>query len=667
MAHLDRRLRFFLANILLLVATAAPSFAQRSSGISPADLEKMIGNQEVRLEPHEIARFQPLGWDSQIDSASISPSGDRLVVTSNLFSTEVAVVDLETGEAIISLEGHEDDVSFADFSPDGKRIVTASDDKTARVWDAATGKQTLNLAGHSARVRYATYSADGRKIATTSDDGTIKVWDARSGEETLTIETSATRATNVSFSPDGKRILAPVSKTFVIWDAATGSKIVTSPEHIDYLRRAKYSPNGDLIVAVVGRNLATIRDAVSLEEKSTLFGRGGRWGVGLSIDFSPDGTKIVTGGENAKAIIWDTATGLALTTRELTKYSSDTSTALFTPAGDRIVTTNRSGYVQVWDVVERGEHRILAWHFGRVLAAAFSPSGEFIITGGQDGNTVVWDVHAGAPINSFFHRAPIYSIDVSPDGETFIVGYNTLEEGILSDTVVGFAEIRNFKTGEIIHKSDKLNIVKDVKYSPDGSRFLVTSGSRVLVYNTQGRNLLLILSAHNGDVRSVNFSPDGSKIATASEDRTARLWDAYTGEELRVLFQHKTWVTGASFSADGDYVLVTTTQGSNVVDAETARPVLSINGYRGGGWESDYSANGEWILTAGPGAASFLSDAGTGDAIQLLSGHAKNANGGVFSDDGRYVATTGDDSTVRIWKNRAHPANQTDAAPNAMD
>ncbi len=78
----------------------------------------------------------------------------------------------------LTLKGHTDRVRSASFSPDGSRIVTASVDRTAKVWDAQTGAEVLTLKGHTGVVRSASFSPDGSRIVTSGEDGTAKVWDA---------------------------------------------------------------------------------------------------------------------------------------------------------------------------------------------------------------------------------------------------------------------------------------------------------------------------------------------------------------------------------------------------------------------------------------------------------------------------------------------------------
>lgn len=122
---------------------------------------------------------------------------------------------------LVSLEGHRGMVNSAAFSADGTRVVTASDDKTAKVWDAHSGKELLTLQGHQLEVQSAAFSADGTRVVTASSDQTAKVWDAHSGKELLTLKGHQERVNSAAFSADGTRVVtASWDKTAKVWDLA---------------------------------------------------------------------------------------------------------------------------------------------------------------------------------------------------------------------------------------------------------------------------------------------------------------------------------------------------------------------------------------------------------------------------------------------------------------
>jgi Tol biopolymer transport system component len=157
--------------------------------------------------------------------ASFSPDGRRIVTASD--DTTARVWDAESGREIARLQAYEGTVRSASFSPDGLRIVTASSDKTARVWDAASGAEIALLRGHDAMVNGASYSRDGRRIVTASDDTTARVWDAASAQEIVVLRAHSERVLSASFSPDGRRIVtASFDRTARVWDVSRTATIL---------------------------------------------------------------------------------------------------------------------------------------------------------------------------------------------------------------------------------------------------------------------------------------------------------------------------------------------------------------------------------------------------------------------------------------------------------
>src|SRR5580704_1782493 len=126
--------------------------------------------------------------------------------------------DVELGKEGIELRGHDGRVNDGNFSPNGSRVVTASDDRTARVWNVATGKQLLVLRGHDNGVHSARFSPDGRWIVTASDDTTARVWYAENGREYFTLIGHRGPVFEASFSPDSQSIVtASGDGTARIW------------------------------------------------------------------------------------------------------------------------------------------------------------------------------------------------------------------------------------------------------------------------------------------------------------------------------------------------------------------------------------------------------------------------------------------------------------------
>jgi len=200
------------------------------------------------------------------------------------------------------LAGHERNVTSAAFSPDGTRIVTASGDKTARIWDAATAKEIAVLRGHDGFVTSAAFSPDGTRIVTASADKTARIWDAATAKEIAVLRGHDGFVTSAAFSPDGTRIVtASWDKTARLWDAATAKEIAVL-RHEQFVASAAFSPDGGRIVTAAGDKTPRLWDAATAKEIAVLRGHDG---FVTSAAFSPDGTRIVTAAGDKTARIWD--------------------------------------------------------------------------------------------------------------------------------------------------------------------------------------------------------------------------------------------------------------------------------------------------------------------------------------------------------------------------
>jgi serine/threonine protein kinase len=170
--------------------------------------------------------------------------------------------------SLAELRGHGGDVTSAAFSPDGTRIVTASDDTTARVWDAATGASLAELRGHGGDATSAAFSPDGTRIVTASWDRTARVWDAATGAALAELRGHGGDVTSAAFSPDGTRIVtASRDQTARVWDAVTGASLAELTGHTEWLLSAAFSPDGTRIVTASEDGSARVWDSVPYRER----------------------------------------------------------------------------------------------------------------------------------------------------------------------------------------------------------------------------------------------------------------------------------------------------------------------------------------------------------------------------------------------------------------
>ena len=337
-----------------------------------------VPEAELQLDgaSHDLQERLVLRHEDGVNSAAFSPDGKRIVTASSDNTTRIweAASGKPIGEP---LKGHADKVLSAAFSPDGKRIVTASSDRTARMWDVASGEPIGEPLRERGWVYSAIFSADGKRIVTATDDNTATIWNATTGKaigEPLKGHKDWVRS--AAFSPEGKRIVtASADKTARIWDAASG-KPVGEPlrGHDDEVNSAAFSPYGKRIVTASSDNTTRIWDAATGKAiGEPLRGHGGPV---RSAAFSPDGKRIVTASDDKTARIWDAANGKPIG-GPLGGHDGGLNSAAFSPDGKRIVTASSDNTARIWDA-ETGKRtsQLLKGQEDVELSAAFSPDGK---------------------------------------------------------------------------------------------------------------------------------------------------------------------------------------------------------------------------------------------------------------------------------------------------
>lgn len=317
-------------------------------------------------------------------------------------STDLAfMVHFVSAPGHFTYSGHSDYVSAVAWSPDGKRIASASGDHTVQVWDAAGGGHVLTFRGHSSDVACLSWSPDGKYIVSGSIDGKIFVWDATSGNLIYTYEGHSDAVYDVAWSPDGKRIASASNDGSVqMWDAFTGKHVISYlSTQSSRLRRAPWnavawSPDSKHI-AIGGAGDAVVLDATT-GKVTGYYGNSG--GEIHSLKWSPDGIYLAIGRDDTTVQVWNVAKTTNLYT--FIAHSAAVLAVAWSPDGKRIASGDDSGLVLVWDAFTgnhiytyRGHSDFYPGHFtsGQAVdAVAWSPDGSHIASGSADMTVQVW-------------------------------------------------------------------------------------------------------------------------------------------------------------------------------------------------------------------------------------------------------------------------------------
>jgi WD40 repeat protein/serine/threonine protein kinase len=382
------------------------------------------------------------------------------------------------------------------------------------------------------------------------------------------------------------------------------------------------------------------------------------------------------------------------------RHDSAVSTAVFSPDGKRIASSDRAGVVKIWNV-QTGLNVLRFQAHAHASSVAFSPDGQRLATAGEDGAVKVWDAQTGQELLRLpAHPPEGHSVTFSPDGRrlaaAFGKGLKVRGEVIVWDALTGEELVKLAgHTGAVTHVvfspdgrllattsrdrtvrvwdaatgQERLTFrghtidVWNVAFSPDGQRLASAAGAmdtlgdgEVKVWEVQTGREVLALRGHVASVHSVAFSPDGRRLASAGYDATIKLWDMATAREALTLRGHlKVWIVAVAFSPDGNRLLSACHDGTvRVWDAtplqgdEAGEEVLTLRGHRAGVRSVAFRADGQCLASTGDDGTVRVWDARTGRELHTFAGRTVMVNQLAFSNQGRQllgIATEG----AKVW------------------
>jgi WD40 repeat protein/serine/threonine protein kinase len=534
-------------------------------------------------------------------------SDGRSVVTGSEDGT-IQLWKVATGQPLGPPFQHSAAVDSVAVAPDGKIVAAGGKDGTVRLWRIETKEALCASLKHGDKVSALAFSPNSRVLMTGSDDRTAALWDVRTGNRLVGPLKHEDKVQTVAYSPDGRRVLTgSVDKTAQLWDAVSGQPIGIPMRHRANLYTAIFSPDGRTIVTAGGDQTIRLWDAVPRESRDRVLRHPAPV---CAVAFTYDSKLVVTGTVDNIGRLWDASTGepkgnpLELQGRIIAVASSS--------EGHTVLTVN-GRTAQLWSL-RTGKppvNRPLT-HENAIMAGALSPDGKTVLTASRDGVARLWKADTGEPfpLPPLRHDDAILAAAFSPDGET-----------IATASMDGTARLWNAATGELQGGP--------LRHDP------MPLGSEGL--------------ARKGWVWVAAFSPDGRKVLTASDDHTARLWDARSGEWLGLKFLHDKRITTAVFSPDGKKVLTGSHDHSaRLWDAETGN-LIAILQHQGNVLKVAFSPDSRFIATASADFTARIWDASTGEAISSLQ-HEYWVTALAFSPDGNSLITGSIDKTARLWR-----------------
>lgn len=565
-----------------------------------------------------------LQHDYYVNCAVFSPSGNRMLTASE--DKTAKLWDLQ-GKLLQEFK-HENPVTSAVFSPDERTILTVSRDKSARLWNLQD--QLLQKFTHEKIVNSAVFSPDGRAILTASDDNTARLWNPQG--ELLKVISHRSDVNAARYSPDGTRILT-LSRDLNAWLLDMEGKPIKGQYPV---KSVDFSPGGKYLVFVLFNNTVKLWNLADNTEK--VFKNFNRIVHQAAVTPGENGILIAYLGGAVEMLDFN-----GQSTASFGHHKDTVTSVVFSPDGAQLLTTSNDRTAKLWDL-NGGLIADLYLHKDSIQMGAFSPDGARVLTASRDNTAKLWDLKDQLTTQVILRREEVNYAGISPAGTSII-------------TISGGNNVQLWDPRGTL----KANLNKHTKtvhtavFSPDGTRILTASADNTAkLWNFEG-NLITNFDQHTDNVNSAVFSPDGRSILTASYDDTAKLWGLQGN--LQQSFKHQKDVISAVFSPDGRTILTASFDETARLWDPRGNLLKEFNKQYGQVKVAIFSPDGTKVLTVSASArlwnvnGKHLTEF---NILKLLEGKMKIEENhfvtdAEFSPDGKSVLAVYNDNSARLW------------------
>jgi WD40 repeat protein/transcriptional regulator with XRE-family HTH domain len=570
--------------------------------------------QEVNFAYSDLSRSVFSETLDEVWSVALSQD-DRLLATGDN-NCKICVWHLQTGQQLLTFEGHTNWVRSVVFDRDGETLVSGSVDRTVKLWSVKTGQCLKTFTGHDGEVYSVAFSPDGQTVVSGSGDRTIKLWDIDTGECLKTFTGHSKEVFAIALSPDGQTVASGSGdQTIKLWDINTGECLKTGTGHTNWI---------------------------------------------LSVAFSPDGKTLFSSSPDRLVKQWEVSTGECIKT--FTGHQNWVMSVAVSADGQTLISSSGDQTIKLWDIRNASCLKTFTGHNQAIWSVALSSDGKIIASGSPDQTVRLWDISTGQCVKTFAgHTNRVYSVAWSPIELTPCTmikngqdARSTKDEFSCGTGILPVHKHTTIKNGQ-----DARSTKDEFSYSEfDGGVGIlpartIASGSfdsAVRLWDANTGQCRKILSGHTQQVYAVAWSGDGQILASGSGDRTIKFWDIRTGQCLKTSIGHENWVYAVAFSPDSQ--ILASGSGDHTVklwSASTGQCLKTLAGHMTWIWSVAWSPDGQILASSSGDRTVKLWNVSTGECLNTLIGHTNRVYSVAFSPDGQTIATGSFDHTIKLW------------------